>query len=153
MFGIQCYKAWEISIFTQIIIICSAEISLFRLRQEYPHHPVEPLVWWYYMFQVTKHHHKQQNHHHVIPPANRLVVLHGTSSWQRPSPHHFGYTWSSFSWLSTGLCPSCNFSTWSEKTSGRCLSTTSPPSPSSASRGPATSPGLNLADQWSVMIN
>ena len=45
-------------------------------------------------------------------------------------------------WLFTGLYCSPSSPTWSEKTFGRCLSTTSPPSRSYASHGPATLPGV-----------
>ena len=59
-----------------------------------------------------------------------------TTTSRRPSG---GTTW--WSSPSTGPSPSPSGRTWRGRTSQRCSSTTSPPSPSSPSHGPAISPG------------
>ena len=84
-------------------------------RQEYPHHPVETLVWWYYMFQVRNlqhqsktvvQHRKSYNSwswlwlvflRNIVSVGVLLVALHPTVFWRKakrllgdvhPPPHH-----------------------------------------------------------------
>ena len=51
--------------------ICFNIFTRTFFRQEYPHHPVETLVWWYYMFQVRNLQHQSKT---VVQHRNHITL-------------------------------------------------------------------------------